>query len=277
MEPKNILDKFGFLQTWESYQNFAVQHKLQISMLKLEHLSEEFENFEDKLKRIENKKVIVDLSRMKSLGLIEHFLTLSTEDKLYDKLFQIFLNQIMPYIYRLVEVPTIRGVSKLNIESNTLEGFSYQLNSLFKKLDFVNIYDCIEINSSLAKYTNLDESDKCNLQQSINEYWDQLLRVTPKIDQNIQIMSEKNSSRLSEWIEENDTIIYPAENINERRFYGNAISSTIISYTTKRLDPISMLTNTLQRTRISRNSLFSDNQRGRATAFSNESNNNHLE
>lgn len=274
LEPKHILDKYGFLKTWESYQDFEVQHKFQISLLKLEHFSEEFEHFEERLKRIESKKLIVDVSQLKSLGLIPHFQTHSTEEKLYDKLFQIFVNQIMPHVYRFIEVPTVWSVSKLITESNTLEGILYKLNSLFNKLDDYNIYDCIGINSTLAKYINMDESDesgKFQLQQPNSEYWNQLLRISP-----VQKTSKKNISRLSEWIEEN-IIICSDENINGKRFYSiyePAISSTMNPYTPQELDPIFMLSNTLQRTRISKNSLFADSQRGRATIFSHESNNN---
>lgn len=282
LEPEHVLDKYGFLKTWESYQNFAVQHKIQISMLTLEHLCAEFKQFEERLHRIENKKLIVDLSRMKSLGLIEHYLTHAADAKLYDKLFQIFLNQIMPNIYRLMEVSTFRAASKLNIESNILERISNQLNSAFNRLDSCKIYDCIGINSTPAKNTSmneLNESDRCQLQQPNCEYWDKLLRMTPKIDQNIRTMSQKCSSRLSDCIEENDIIICPAENLNGRRFYSNntTYETGISPYTTQELDPMSMLTNTLQRTQISKNSSLTDSYKrgGRATVFSNESNNNH--
>lgn len=182
-------------------------------MRTLEHLSEEFKHFEDRLRRIEKKKLVVDLSQLNRLGSIEPFLRLAEEDKLHDKLFQIFLNQIMPHVYRLIKVPTIGTVSKLNIESNTLHKISYQLNTLFNKLNSCNIYDFIGMNSTLAKNINMDESDEwdnCQFQLPNNsEYWDQLLKVTPKIDQNIQKMSKNSSSRLSIWIEEND-IICPA-------------------------------------------------------------------
>lgn len=127
------------------------------------------------------------------------------------------------------------------------------------------------IQYSPNKYINMDESDesdKFQLQQPNREYWEysQLPRITPKIDQ----MSKKSCSRLSRWIKENDISSCPAENIKGRKLYSTyetAISSTIISNTTQELDPISMLMNTLQCTRISQNSLFTDNQRSRSTVF----------
>lgn len=276
MKAEIILEN-GFLKDWQSSQEYEIQEKFQRPIQCLERMLTKSMAVEEKLSSAENMKLVFDVDRMHALGVINSPVRTSADNPFnYNKLFELFFEQLS-LMYRSVSISPVWSIYSLNAELMTLERISYRAESLLEKLELCEPF---HLNSTMYEDEEENDSDEMmnDQQMNFNSYWEQLHVKTPKIDQ--QLLAMIRCTRISDQFDEINT-----ENQFRVDYYAgrrlSIIGEDTINMTNNscvsrfgKLDPIFMLSNTMQRINISNDSKYNNKRLNRVGFFAMESNNN---